>query len=328
MALVEQYMLRAIDLSLKGKGFVAPNPMVGAVIVHGETIIGEGYHAAVGQQHAEVMALESVKAEDRHLIHSSTMYVTLEPCAHFGRTPPCADRLINEQIQHVVVGTLDPNPLVCGRGVAKLKAAGIEVDVGFMEKQVIAANPEFLHFHQKGLPFIRLKWAQSSDGFIAGPGRLPVHITSAESDKYVHRLRAENQAILVGAATAIADDPLLTVRYVKGRDPVRVIISDKRPLPADLRMFNDGGAVITIHAGMERYLDDVIARLKELQVISVLVEGGLFTLEQFIKAGMWNEIYRFTGSMRMEGGIPAPSLSWVPSVVEQIGNDQLEIFVK
>ena len=324
----ELYMQRAIDLSQKGKGMVAPNPMVGAVIVCNDTIIGEGYHPALGQQHAEVMALESVPEQDRHLIPNATMYVTLEPCSHFGRTPPCADRLIKDEIQHVVVGTLDPNPLVSGKGVARLRAAGVLVEVGCLEDKVIAANQEFLHFHREGLPFIRLKWAESSDGFIAGPGRTPVHITCHDSDIYVHQMRADNQAILIGAATAISDDPLLTVRHVKGRDPVRIIAGDERPLPKDLRMFNDGGPVITLKTSSLDYTDAIITRLKELQIISVVVEGGLYTLTQFIKAGLWNEIYMFTADMPLNGGIPAPRLSFVPAATHKIGSDRLDIYRK
>jgi diaminohydroxyphosphoribosylaminopyrimidine deaminase/5-amino-6-(5-phosphoribosylamino)uracil reductase len=296
------------------------------VLVHNDRIIGEGYHVVFGGKHAEVNALESVITADKHLIPQSTMYVSMEPCAHFGKTPPCAHRLVEEGIRTVVVAVEDPNPMVAGKGIAYLRENGVDVEIDICRQEAIDLNKSFFHFHQKRRPYITLKFAQSADGFIAETGRQAVHLTSIESDTLVHKMRAENQAILVGAATAISDDPLLTVRHWKGRDPLRLVLGDDRPLPAGLRMFNDGGATLFVTLNAAEFATSFSAKMQELHIISLLVEGGLETLELFLQNGLWDEMYRFTAPAKLEGGIPAPRISWVPQRSTSSGIDHLDYY--
>ena len=264
----EIYMQRCLELALLGAGYTAPNPMVGAVLVHEGRIIGEGYHELYGKAHAEVNCLASVKTEDLHLISQATIYVSLEPCAHYGKTPPCADLIIERKIPRVIVGCRDPFPEVDGKGIEKLLAAGVEVTVGVLEKECIALNKRFFTFHTRRRPYILLKWAQSADGKIgageASAGNSPgaggsgaggastgeaagaarILISNAYSNRLVHKWRSEEAAILVGTNTALADDPALTVRLWKGPDPIRLVIDKKLRLPDTLRLFD--GTVRTI----------------------------------------------------------------------------------
>lgn len=245
-------MRRCLELARIGAGYVAPNPMVGAVLVHAGRIIGEGYHRVYGQAHAEVNCVASVRPEDRSLIPQSTMYVSLEPCAHFGRTPPCADMLVRERIPRVVIGCRDPFPKVDGKGIDKLLAAGTEVVVGVLEKECQELNKRFFTFHSLHRPWIVLKWAQSANGKIAGraeDGR--TLISNALTNRLVHKWRSEEASILVGTRTALLDDPALTVRHWTGPDPVRLVLDKELRLPEGLRLFN--GETRTIVFNMLRH---------------------------------------------------------------------------
>jgi diaminohydroxyphosphoribosylaminopyrimidine deaminase / 5-amino-6-(5-phosphoribosylamino)uracil reductase len=319
-------MVHALHLAAKGIGFVAPNPMVGAVIVYQDRIIGEGFHKQYGGPHAEVEALNAVHPDDFKYLPESTLYVSLEPCSHYGKTPPCAHRIVQEGIKKVVVAVSDPNPLVAGNGIKYLRDHDVEVIEGVLSEEAAELNHAFFHFHQTGMPWVTLKWAQSADGFLAGVNRQTIHFTSHESDVFVHRLRAEHQAILVGAATAVTDDPLLTVRHCKGNDPIRIILSDGRTLPDNLRMLTDGGATIVIELGVGDFPKQFFKRLHDLHIISLLVEGGAHTLANFIQYGNWNKIYRFQNRSEIHAGISAPVLPMLPTQILTSGDDRLEIF--
>jgi diaminohydroxyphosphoribosylaminopyrimidine deaminase / 5-amino-6-(5-phosphoribosylamino)uracil reductase len=323
-------MHRCLELARLGDGHVAPNPMVGAVLVHidrntgEERIIGEGYHQRYGQAHAEVNCIAAVKEDDRHLIAESTIYVSLEPCAHHGKTPPCADLIIRMGIPRVVVGCRDPFPLVNGKGIEKLLAAGVEVVVGVLEAACVALNKRFFTFNTLHRPYIVLKWAQSLDGFIAGvAGR--THISNDYSNRLVHKWRSEEAAILVGTRTALLDDPALTVRLWTGPDPIRLVIDKELELPGTLRLFD--GKVRTVvfnrlrheEEGMVQYYqlaDDsslvhqVSVALHRLKIQSVLVEGGARLLQSFIDADCWDEARVITnGELQLPNGLPAPQLN-------------------
>jgi len=320
----EQYMQRCLQLAALGAGHVAPNPMVGAVLVHEGRIIGEGYHRKYGQAHAEVNCIDSVRPADEALISRSTMYVSLEPCAHFGKTPPCADLLIRKNIPRVVVGCRDPFVEVNGKGIEKLRAAGIEVTVGVCEDDCRRLNRIFFTFHEQHRPYIILKWAQSADGRIAKDGR-PLRISSSYTDRLVHRWRSETASILVGTTTALIDDPSLTTRLWPGTHPVRLVLDGHLRLPHSLRLFD--GSVRTIvfnflrhgeeEGGPEFYqiTEDVSAvvqivhALYQLKLTSVLVEGGGRLLQSFIDEGAWDEARIITnGSLVIGEGLPAPQL--------------------
>jgi diaminohydroxyphosphoribosylaminopyrimidine deaminase/5-amino-6-(5-phosphoribosylamino)uracil reductase len=328
-------MHRCLELARLGDGHVAPNPMVGAVLVHTdrntgeERIIGEGYHQRYGQAHAEVNCIAAVKEDDRHLIAESTIYVSLEPCAHHGKTPPCADLIIRMGIPRVVVGCRDPFPLVNGKGIEKLRAAGVEVVVGVLEAACVALNKRFFTFNTLHRPYIVLKWAQSADGFIAGrTGR--IHISNDYSNRLVHKWRSEEAAILVGTRTALLDDPALTVRLWTGPNPIRLVIDKELELPGTLRLFD--GKVRTVvfnrlrheEEGMVQYYqlaDDsslvhqVSVALHRLKIQSVLVEGGARLLQSFIDADCWDEARVITnGGLELSGGLPAPRLGQVKKI--------------
>ncbi|MBP6732391.1 MAG: bifunctional diaminohydroxyphosphoribosylaminopyrimidine deaminase/5-amino-6-(5-phosphoribosylamino)uracil reductase RibD, partial [Chitinophagales bacterium] len=236
MSADEVYMQRCLDLAIKGAGLVAPNPMVGCVIVHNNKIIGEGYHQKYGGPHAEVNAINAVVNKD--LLPNSTLYVSLEPCSHFGKTPPCADLILQKKIPVVVIAGLDPNPLVAGNGIARLKAAGVAVTQGILQQQADYLNRKFITFHTKHRPFITLKWAQSADGFMGLNEPKQFWFTNTESKKLMHKWRTEEQAILVGKNTVAVDDCELTARLWPGNNPLRVVIDRNLDLPADRKIFN------------------------------------------------------------------------------------------
>ena len=336
-------MWRCLELAQLGRGYTAPNPMVGAVLVFEDRVIGEGYHRVYGQAHAEVNCLNSVAAADVPLISRSTMYVSLEPCAHFGKTPPCADLIIRMQIPTVVVGCRDPFPQVNGKGIEKLLAAGVEVKLGVLEAECKELNKRFFTFNTLHRPYIVLKWAQSANGRIAGanlghvsggagaldaggvgaPGR--VFISNDYTNRLVHKWRSEEAAILVGTRTALADDPSLTVRLWSGPDPIRLVIDKELTLPASLRLFD--GKVRTIVFNMVRHeegeklsyyqlandsslVHQVCQALYQLKIQSVLVEGGARLLQSFIDEGYWDEARVITNNeLELPGGLPAPVLS-------------------
>ena len=322
-------MQRCIELARLGAGDVAPNPMVGAVLVYGDRIIGEGYHKQYGLAHAEVNCINSVTAEDAKLIADSVMYVSLEPCAHFGKTPPCADLLIKHNIRKVVVGCRDPFEAVNGKGIEKLQAAGVEVIVGVLESECIALNHAFFTFHTKKRPYIILKWAQSADGFIASKTQKNaaerVFITNDITNKLVHKWRSETAAIMVGTETALKDDPSLTTRLWQGKDPVRIVIDRSLRLPETLKLFDRSVLTIILNdlqSSREKELwyckiDDAIHPLHSICNIlyqenlnSVLIEGGARLLQSFIDAGLWDEARTITNrSLLLHEGVPAPVLN-------------------
>ena len=321
MSIDEKYMRRALQLARQGAGHTSPNPMVGAVIVALDgTIIGEGWHRKCGEGHAEVNAVASVK--DASLLHDSTIYVTLEPCSHYGKTPPCAKLIIERGIPRVVVGCLDPFPEVSGRGVAMLREAGIEVVVGVLEKECCALNRRFLTAHTTGRPWMQLKWAQTADGFIALPpdaGENPLHMSTPVTMCLMHRQRALCDAIVVGAATARIDNPSLTTRQWPGRSPLRVVLSGSLSIPENLNLLTDGMSTIVYNGvkdetcGAVQYvkmdtstpqswLEDLYRR----SVTSVMVEGGTQVLQQMIDAGAWDEARIEVSPRRVGQGVTAP----------------------
>ncbi|GAB4092342.1 bifunctional diaminohydroxyphosphoribosylaminopyrimidine deaminase/5-amino-6-(5-phosphoribosylamino)uracil reductase RibD [Flaviaesturariibacter terrae] len=321
----ETWMDRCLQLAALGAGHVAPNPMVGALLVHANRIIGEGFHRRYGEAHAEVNCFDSVAGADRALIPDSTLYVSLEPCAHWGKTPPCADRIVAERVPRVVIGCRDPFPAVNGKGIEKLIAAGVAVTVGIREAECRRINEVFFTFHERKRPFVTLKWAQSADGFVAGIRGRRVQISNAASARAVHRLRAEHGAILVGTNTALFDDPGLTTRHWPGRHPLRIVVDRQLRLPASLQLFNGEHPTLVLnglqkshHHNLE-YLrldfgrGDLAAQLCELLYVrgitSLLVEGGTQLLQHFLDRDRWDRVHRITASgVRLQAGIMAPIL--------------------
>lgn len=288
----EKYMRRCIQLARNGRMNAQPNPMVGAVIVHDDRIIGEGYHVRCGEGHAEVNACASVKKEDEHLLSESTIYVSLEPCSHYGKTPPCADLLVSKGFKRCVIGCQDPFAKVQGRGIQKLREAGIDVSVGVLKEECKALNKRFMTFHGKQRPFVTLKWAESEDGFIDG------HISNTYTQMVCHKRRAEHQAILVGRKTWEADKPSLTVREWYGSSPKRYVVSSQSlTLP-------DG-----FHLIQTTRVEGILKRLYEDGIQTVLVEGGAELLQSFIDSGEWDECYVEKGDLTLCGRVKAPVLS-------------------
>jgi diaminohydroxyphosphoribosylaminopyrimidine deaminase/5-amino-6-(5-phosphoribosylamino)uracil reductase len=316
----EKYMQRAIQLAQHGVGHVSPNPMVGCVIVHQDEIIGEGWHRKYGEAHAEVNTINSVKDQSR--LKESTLYVTLEPCAHFGKTPPCADLLAEEQIKRVVIATTDPNPKVAGKGINKLKTAGIEVDIGILEQKARELNRRFFTAFIKKRPYIILKWAQTKDGFIARKDFSSKWISNEYSRQLVHKWRAEEDAILIGSNTAVHDDPSLNVRDWHGKDPLRIVIDRHLKLPQPLKLFNDGrkticynylkseqaGALTYYKAGETRFLQYILEDLGKRGIQSVIVEGGAAVINALVKKNFWDEARIFISKNTFKKGIAAPKL--------------------
>ena len=321
----EKYIARCIQLAKNGLCNAAPNPMVGAVIVHNDTIIGEGYHIRCGEAHAEVNAVRSVK--DESLLKESTIYVSLEPCSHHGKTPPCADLIINKGIPRVVVGCQDPFSLVAGRGIAKLREAGIEVKVGVLEEECRQLIRRFVTFNTLRRPFITLKWAESADGFIdlhRTEGH-PYIFSSPLSSMLVHKRRAEHSAILVGRRTALLDNPSLTTRNWFGKNPVRMVIDKDLTLPKHLALFD--GSVRTLvftqredtsnrpnveHIRLD-FKIDILPQITEVlykeKLQSLMVEGGSILLQSFIDAECWDEAYIEQSDAHLKDGVKAPSFS-------------------
>ncbi|GAA4087547.1 bifunctional diaminohydroxyphosphoribosylaminopyrimidine deaminase/5-amino-6-(5-phosphoribosylamino)uracil reductase RibD [Mucilaginibacter panaciglaebae] len=340
----EKYMQRCLDLAILGAGKVSPNPMVGAVIVHDGKIIGEGYHQQYGQAHAEVNAVNQVLANfdaAEELLRNSTIYVSLEPCAHYGKTPPCADLIIKHRIRQVVVGCRDPFPEVDGKGIEKLKAAGIEVTLGVLEDECRFLNRRFFTKVLKHRPYVILKWAQTQDSFFAPDDKSQFWITGAESRKLVHQWRGEEDAVLVGKNTAAIDNPQLNVRYGDGRSPKRVVIDRRLALSHDLHLFDqsvetlvfneiktaiDGKIKFIALEDFDRYVPQYILYQLYLQDIqSVIIEGGAHTLNSFIEAGVWDEARVFTGQSTLKSGIKAPKINGIIAGEIPSGTDHLQI---
>jgi diaminohydroxyphosphoribosylaminopyrimidine deaminase/5-amino-6-(5-phosphoribosylamino)uracil reductase len=319
----EQFMSRCIQLAKLGAGNVAPNPMVGAVLVFDNKIIGEGYHQRYGEAHAEVNCINSVKEENKHLIEKSTIFVSLEPCSHYGKTPPCADLIIKNKIRKVVIGTKDINKKVAGKGIEKLKNAGLEVVTGILENECKALNKRFFTFHQKQRPFIILKWAQSLNGKIGSDTNERIIISNDYSNRLVHKWRSEEAAILVGYNTALKDNPALTTRLWQGKNPVRVVIDKQLKLPSSAKLFSkETNTVIFnfvknsieknlsfIKVKNENCIEEILHSLYDLNIQSVLVEGGAKTLQSFIDTGFWDEARVIINEeMIIENGIDAPEI--------------------
>ena len=329
----EKYISRCIQLAKNGLRNAAPNPMVGAVIVHNDTIIGEGYHIRCGEAHAEVNAIRSVK--DESLLKESTIYVSLEPCSHYGKTPPCADLIINKGIRKAVVGCMDPFSLVAGRGIRKMLDAGIEVKVGVLEEECRQLIRRFVTFNTEKRPFITLKWAESADGFIdlKRTGGHPFIFSSPLSSMIVHKRRAEHTGILVGRRTALLDNPSLTTRSWYGTNPIRMVIDKNLSLPSHLALFD--GSVHTlvftqrneastlpnteyVPLDFDRdILPQIMEVLYEKRIQSLMVEGGSLLLQSLIDAGLWDEAYIECSSVLLHEGVTAPSLSGVYDILTE-----------
>ena len=317
-------MHRCIQIAKSGLGYTRPNPMVGCVIVHNNSIISEGFTSPYGGSHAEVNAIQSVK--NKSVLEEATLYVTLEPCSHFGKTPPCSDLIIAHKIPRVVIGCVDDNPKVAGKGIRKLEASGVEVIRGVLEKECKDHHKRFFTYHTKNRPYIILKWAETADGFIAPLQRdeqKPVWITNAASRQLVHKWRAEEQAILIGYNTALEDNPSLTVREWTGQNPKRYVLDKNGSLPKELSIFKNDAKTTVIK---ETFASSICNRLFEDEVQSVIVEGGTQTLQLFIKEHIWDEARVFTGPHKFNEGVQAPILSTPPRTHMRLEGDQLNIF--
>lgn len=334
-------MQLAIDLAKKGGRNAAPNPMVGSVIVYNNEIIGKGYHQKCGEAHAEVNAVNSVL--DKTLLPHSTIYVSLEPCAHFGKTPPCADLIIASKFKRCVIACTDPFSEVSGKGNARIQAAGIETTVGVLEQEALELNKRFFTFHQKKRPYVILKWAQTQDGFIDinrdNNQKGQFWITQPETKKLVHQWRSEEQAILVGWKTIANDDASLTVREVEGKNPTRFVIDPQLSIPKSAQLFKDDVPTVIYtlkeatdfpgHVEVKRLseitvsniLDDLYAR----NILSVFVEGGAFTLKEFIATSLWDEARILTGEAELEQGVQAPNITGKVVQQDKLGKDQISI---
>ena len=319
----EIYMWRALQLAKLGTGNVAPNPMVGCVIVHNDEIIGEGWHKKYGEPHAEVNAVNSVK--DKLKLSESTVYVTLEPCSHFGKTPPCDDLLIESKVKKVVICNIDSNPAVAGKGIEKLQKNNIEVMLGVLEKEGRRLNKRFFTFVEKKRPYIILKWAQTFDGFIAGTNSEQIQISNGFSSKYVHKMRSEEAAIMVGTNTAIIDNPNLTNRNWSGNNPIRVLIDKQLRFKNTMNIFNKEAQTLIYNLhdegkiGNAEYVKlpenssfshNLIQDIYHRNIQSILVEGGTKLLESFLELGLWDEAIVIKSDKIIGKGVLAPKIDF------------------
>ena len=338
----EKYIRRCIELAKNGLGTTYPNPMVGSVIVCDGKIIGEGWHKKSGEPHAEVNAVNSVK--DKSLLKKSTIYVSLEPCSHFGKTPPCCDLIIGNKIPNVVIGTVDPNIKVAGNGIKKLMEAGAKVTVGILETECYELNKRFFTFHEKKRPYIILKWAESQDGFIAPLTKSkqePVWITNEFSRQLVHKWRSEEQAILAGTQTVIDDNPKVDTRDWSGNNPVRIVLDQHNRIPKDSHIFNNQAKTIVLTNSSNTineentnfeiidFKQNVATQIADFlyrhQIQSVIVEGGRKMLQTFIDENLWDEARLFVGNNSFKEGTKAPIIALNNSKKHTIANDTLII---
>lgn len=330
------YMYRCLQLANYGISHVAPNPMVGAVLVHNDIIIGEGYHQRYGEPHAEPNAIHSVT--NKELLTEATLYVNLEPCSHYGLTPPCADLIVKSCIPRVVIGTLDPNPKVAGRGVEILQNAGIEVVVGVAEEECRELNKRFFIFQEQKRPYVFLKWAQTRDGFIdtnrTDVSEVPLLISNPITKQLTHKIRSENQSILVGTNTVLLDNPSLTVRNWSGKSPVRVAIDRQGKIPSNFQLM-DGNVSTLIFTEKEKparknvqfikidfehdFLPTLMSKLYKHNINSVLVEGGAQLLTHFIQSGLWDEANVEVSEQSIYQGVSAPKLPFPPHSLKKMG---------
>ena len=349
MKIHENYINRCIQLAKNGLGNTYPNPLVGCVIVHQDKIIGEGWHQIAGGHHAEVNAINSVR--DKSLLDKATLYVSLEPCNHFGKTPPCSDLIISHQIPKVIIGTIDPYDEVAGKGVEKLKKHGCEVVVGVLEKECVELNKRFLNYHTNKRPYIILKWAETKDGFIDidrqvinGDEAKPNWITNQYSRQLVHKWRTEEQAIMIGTNTAVNDNPKLDVRTWLGKNPIRIVIDKNLRIPDNYRIF-DGNVKTIIITEKTKDLEvsnlffeqidfskniakQICKVLYKHEIQSVIIEGGSQTLQTFIDANLWDEARIFIGEVAFSNGIHAPNITGLESDSKMIRSDVLKVLYK
>ena len=324
MKIHEKYISRCIEIGKNGLGTTAPNPMVGCVIIHDSKIIGKGFTSPYGKAHAEVNAINSVK--DKSLLKESTLYVTLEPCSHFGKTPPCSNLIIEHNIPNIVIGCLDDNKKVAGQGIAKLRKAGRNVTVGVLEKECKQHHKRFFMFHNKKRPYIILKWAETVDGFIAPKSKSeqkPVWITNEYSRQLVHKWRGEEQAILVGANTVLKDNPSLTTRDWKGKNAIRVVLDKHENLSKDFKVFDNTVETLLIK---ETTAKTICNKLYEANISSVIIEGGSKTLQLFIDSSLWDEARVFVGNTIFKEGVKAPKHRGQLISEEKIIDDTLKIY--
>jgi len=321
----EKYISRCIDIAKNGLGTTAPNPMVGCVIVHDKKIIGEGFTSPYGEAHAEVNAINSVN--DKSLLKYATLYVTLEPCSHFGKTPPCSNLIIEYGIPNVVIGCIDDNKKVAGQGIKKLQEAYCNVTVGVLEKACKEHHKRFFTFHNKKRPYIILKWAETTNGYIAPKQKKeqkPIWISNNYSRQLVHKWRAEEQAILVGTNTVLKDNPSLTTRDWKGKNPIRVVLNRNENLSKDFKVFNNEVETILTK---ESSAKAICNKLFGANINSVIIEGGAKTLQLFIDSNLWDEARVFTGKTTFKDGVKAPGILGQLVSEEKIIDDTLKIYV-
>ena len=331
-----QFMQRALQLARLGAGAVSPNPMVGCVIVHDDKIIGEGYHQKYGEAHAEVNAINAVS--DKSILSESIVYVTLEPCSHFGKTPPCADLLIKHQVKEVIICNNDPNPLVAGQGIEKLRQAGIEVRFGVLEEAGRELNKRFFTYIEKKRPYIILKWAESMDGFIAKKNYEAVQISNVLSRRFVHKMRSEEDAIMVGTNTAKYDNPKLDTRFWTGKNAISVLIDKALSLPKSLYIFDNSQATICYNLLKNEILGNtilvkiptnnsieqfIIQDLYQRKIQSIIIEGGTILLQSFIDLGLWDEAFILKSKLILEDGIEAPKIGGIEVLRENLGDNLL-----
>lgn len=337
-------MHRCLELAKKGVGNVSPNPMVGCVIVHQGEIIGEGYHEKFGEAHAEVNAINSIG--NQNLLKNSVLYVTLEPCDHYGLTPPCSNLIIEKQIPRVLVGIIDPNAKVAGKGIERMRNAGIIVELGMLENECREVNKRFFTFHEKKRPFIFLKWAQTNDRFIdmdrnSDQYGQPTWITGDAALKRVHKMRADEDAIMVGTNTALKDNPSLTVRQVQGKNPIRIVLDNQLRLPKNLSVFDHSAPNIVFNSiktetlGNIKYIRinfnenvplQIMDELYRQNIQSVIIEGGKQLIESFLKIGLWDEAFVFVGDKKFNSGVEAPQVPEQLFHFERFEKDELYIY--
>lgn len=340
----EKYMARCLQLALNGEGSTYPNPLVGSVIVHEGEIIGEGFHWKAGEPHAEIHAINSVK--DKSLLKSSTLYVNLEPCAHFGRTPPCSLAIINNKIPRVVIGCIDSFSEVAGKGIEMMRKAGVEVITGILEAESRFINRRFFTFHEKKRPYVILKWAQTADGFIdierdERAEVQPTWITNEWARRAVHRQRSTEQAVLVGKDTVLKDDPSLTLRNWKGASPKRVVIDRRLELPLSMKIFSGHEETIVLNEMKNEKAKNItyiktdfsgnsaagiLRALYEQEIQSVVIEGGRYTLNSFIENELWDEAFVYVGEKWFEKGVKAPILRSNPVEKKDFGDSKLYVY--
>jgi len=342
----EKYIKRCIELAKNGLGKTYPNPMVGSVIVLNDSIIGEGWHKKAGEPHAEVNAINSVN--DKSLLKDATIYVSLEPCSHYGKTPPCANLIVENGIRNVVIGIIDENSIVSGRGVKHLQNNGCNVIVGVLEHECKELNKRFFTFHTKKRPFIILKWAETADGFIdklrdEDSENLPNWISNTYSQQFVHKMRAEEQSILVGTTTALNDNPTLNVRSWVGDNPIRIVLDRTLKIPSNYNLFDESlqtivftekqfkksnynnvqFEVINFSKNLPKQICDVLFKY---EIQSVIIEGGSRTLQSFIDTNLWDETFVFVGETIFKTGLEAPKLKKAPISIQKISTDALKIY--